>query len=351
MDGLTQGLIGATAAGAALGNRMGRLAYGVGFVGGILADADYLIRIPGDPLYTTVFHRGFSHSLIFIPIGGLLAALPFLAFRRHRPAWRLIVLAAVLGYATHGLLDACTTYGTQLYWPFSDQRVAWNLISVVDLFFSVPLLVAVILGWRRRAARPARWALAWAAVYLAFCGLQHTRVHRAQDRLAESRGHVIDARIIAPIPLAAVLYRSVYLDGDGVMHADSVRAGFFGGTTVRPGTSLATVEPEVDAIIAAARYPREMRRDLARYRWFTAGFWARSPPGADRIGDMRITRDPASFTPLWGIELDFEQRPAARPVSLGGDFPVGALLREMLGLDRRHRPLGEVADRAAATPL
>ncbi|MDB2316436.1 metal-dependent hydrolase, partial [Luminiphilus sp.] len=43
---------------------------------------------------------------------------------RYQQVW----LVALVGYATHGLLDACTTYGTMLLWPFSDARIAWSNI-------------------------------------------------------------------------------------------------------------------------------------------------------------------------------------------------------------------------------
>ncbi|WP_019218287.1 metal-dependent hydrolase [Legionella tunisiensis] len=52
-------------------------------------------------------------------------------------------MAALIGYATHGLLDACTNYGTVLFWPFSERRVYWDLISIIDPFFTVPLVLGV----------------------------------------------------------------------------------------------------------------------------------------------------------------------------------------------------------------
>ena len=63
-----------------------------------------------------------------------------------------------MGYATHGLLDSCTSYGTQLFWPFSDERVAWDTMSIVDPLFTIPLLVFVI-----AAARTQRQWLSWLA--------------------------------------------------------------------------------------------------------------------------------------------------------------------------------------------
>ena len=45
------------------------------------------------------------------------------------------IFFSTLGILTHGFLDACTSYGTSLFWPFSSTRVSWNVISIVDPFF------------------------------------------------------------------------------------------------------------------------------------------------------------------------------------------------------------------------
>jgi inner membrane protein len=45
---------------------------------------------------------------------------------------------------THPLLDSCTTYGTQLFQPFSDYRVALNNISVADPAYTVPFLLFLL---------------------------------------------------------------------------------------------------------------------------------------------------------------------------------------------------------------
>ncbi|MBK8956271.1 MAG: metal-dependent hydrolase [Saprospiraceae bacterium] len=58
---------------------------------------------------------------------------------------------------THPLLDSLTTYGTQLFWPFSDYRVSISSISIVDPLYTIPFalsLLAVALcvrghQWRR----------------------------------------------------------------------------------------------------------------------------------------------------------------------------------------------------------
>ena len=47
---------------------------------------------------------------------------------------------------THPLLDCCTTYGTQLFQPFSDYRVAFNNVAVADLFYTLPFLLALVIA-------------------------------------------------------------------------------------------------------------------------------------------------------------------------------------------------------------
>ena len=94
-----------------------------GVVGALLPDADAVIRSSADPLLYAEFHRHFTHSLALIPVGGLVASLPWLMRRAPRGQWRAYLAAATAGYATHGVLDASTSYGTLLLWPFSTVRV------------------------------------------------------------------------------------------------------------------------------------------------------------------------------------------------------------------------------------
>ena len=60
-----------------------------------------------------------------------------------------IYLYSLAGYAVAGLLDACTSYGTHLWLPFSGRKEAWNLIAVFDPLFTLLLLVPLALALRR----------------------------------------------------------------------------------------------------------------------------------------------------------------------------------------------------------
>ena len=140
MDPLTQATLGSAVAETVADRRRFPAVALAGAVAGLAPDLDVLIRSSTDPLLYLEYHRQFTHALIFIPFGAGICTLLLHPLLRKRLSLRETGLACLLGYASHGLLDACTSYGTQLFWPFSDMRVAWNWISVVDPIFSLPLL-------------------------------------------------------------------------------------------------------------------------------------------------------------------------------------------------------------------
>ena len=144
----------------------------LGALAGLAPDLDVLIRSNADPLLFLEYHRQFSHALVFVPFGALLVAWPLYFFARKSLSWRQTYLACLAGYATHGLLDACTSYGTQLFWPFSDARVAWNNSSIVDPLFTLPVLALVIAAATLGKRLLGILAMAWALFYLGFGWVQ-----------------------------------------------------------------------------------------------------------------------------------------------------------------------------------
>ena len=146
MDPLTQGVVGAAVSQQPANKKTILVATLLGFLSGLAPDLDIFIRSKHDPLLVLEFHRQFTHSLIFIPIGGLICAVVFyyLFSKRKGMTFKKTYIFTTLGYGTHGLLDSCTSYGTQLLWPFSDNRISWNTISIVDPLFTMPILVLII---------------------------------------------------------------------------------------------------------------------------------------------------------------------------------------------------------------
>ena len=290
VDPVTHALVGAATARVAASRGLGASAFLPGVAGALLPDADAFIRSSTDPLLYAEFHRHFTHALAFIPVGGAVAAAPWILAGRTRPQWRAYLGAAVAGYATHGVLDAATTYGTLLYWPFSDTRVAWNAIAIVDPLFTLVALAGVALaGWQRRAA-PAATVLLLCLGYLLGGGVQRERARDVQAQVAAVRGHQIERGAVFPAVGANIVWRSLYRAGDQ-LYMDRIRVPWFGVPSWRPGPVVAALPDE------------ELPPVAWRFSWFADGWLARAPHEPELIGDARYSASVDRFEPVWSIRL------------------------------------------------
>ena len=301
MDVFTQGALGAALALAVPHKKpLVRIAGGFGFIAGMAADMDVFIRSSTDPLLALEYHRQFTHALAFIPIGGLLCAvlLHGLCGRRWQLPFLQSFIFCTLGYATHALLDAATSYGTQLLWPFSAMRVSWSIISIVDPLFTVPLAVLIAVAALRRAPLFARVAMAWVAIYLTAGVLQHNAALAMGRDIAAARGHA-PLRLEAKPSFANILVWKVIYETPTHFHVDAVRAGpaprVFDGVAL-PKLDLARDLPWLD--------PRSQQaEDIARFTSFSQGFVAQDPAHPNRIIDIRYSFVPNDIKALWSIAV------------------------------------------------
>ncbi|MCW9052655.1 MAG: metal-dependent hydrolase [Motiliproteus sp.] len=303
MDIITQGLLGATAAQAGAKPNEARLASLIGFCAPMLADADTLLRTNEDPLLFLENHRHFTHSLLFIPLGALLASLLLWPLLRTRLAFKRIYLYALLGYTTAGFLDACTSYGTHLFWPFSDERTAWSIISIFDPLFSLALIAAIVVGVLKYQPRAAKIGLLFAATYLSLGVVQHDRAESLAQGQAEQRGHAIDRLIVKPTMGNLLLWRSVY-QSDGSYYVDAVRVGLPNNSKVFEGTSVQTFDINRD--LPELTEQTVVYRDIQRFELFSDGFLAWHPERPNVLGDVRYAMLPTSIRPIWGIEMNLD---------------------------------------------
>ena len=303
MDIVTQGLIGATIAQAGAKPNEVRLASLVGFCAPLLADIDALIRSVEDPLLFLEYHRHFTHALLFIPIGALIASLLLWPLLRKRLAFKRIYLYAFLGYATAGFLDACTSYGTHLLWPFNDDRIAWSIISIFDPIFSLTLIAALVIGIVKYQPLAARVGLMFVTAYLSLGAIQHNRAESLAQLQAQQRGHIIERLIVKPTMGNLLLWRSVYLT-DGIYYVDAVRVGLPGNSKVFTGNIVQAFDIKRD--LPQLTGQMVVYRDIERFELFSDGFLAWHPQRPNVLGDVRYAMLPTSIRPLWGIELPLD---------------------------------------------
>ncbi|RBP49090.1 metal-dependent hydrolase [Arenicella xantha] len=304
MDPLTQGIVGVSASQLVTRRAEAGLAAALGFLSGMAADLDVLISSTTDPLLFLEYHRHFTHALVFIPVGALICAigLRFLLsrfVRRAQLSWARTYLYCFAGYATHAVLDACTTYGTQLFWPFSDARVAWNTVSVIDPLFTVPLLIFMCVAVLRRSRVAAVIGATYAVAYLGAGLLQEQRATLVAASLAEQRGHQPTQLGVKPSFANLLVWKSVYLH-DGQYYIDAVRVGF--NVKVYPG--VATAKVVLDQHFPWLLKDSQQARDVERFAWFSNDHLGIDPANSARIIDVRYSLIPNQVTGMWGIVLD-----------------------------------------------
>ncbi|MBL9186030.1 MAG: metal-dependent hydrolase [Opitutaceae bacterium] len=340
LDPITHTLLGASLAHVVFGRRLGRAAALAGGLAAFAPDADVFLHDAADPLFAIAHHRGFTHSLAFAPVGAAVVAALFLLrpVWRDRGRWPALWAAATLAWLSHALLDAATTYGTQLLWPFSPTRAGWDLIAIVDPVFTLALLIGLVVAIVRNTARPAAVALAFGAAYLVLGGVQHARAVGAQRELAARRGHAPVRVEVMPTLANNLVWRALY-EHDGRIFSDRIRVGWFSGATVREGWSLPLLRA---AGLTPAEAARDRRRSFARFAWFSDDWVARSPADPALVADMRYTLSTEAFDPIWGIrftaegantEVEWLNRARDRRIDLSGTW------REITGADERFRPL------------
>ena len=299
MDPLSQATLGAAAAQSLIKKSdLARIAL-IGALAGMAPDLDVLIQSSTDPLLQLEYHRQFTHSLIFIPVGALVCAIAFWPFMRRHMSFRAIWLTALAGYATHALLDACTTYGTLLLWPFSDARIAWNTISVIDPVFTLPLLGFVIAAGVKKSQFIGRLGMAWVAFYLSIGVIQEERAMAAGEALAADRGHAPAVVSAKPSFGNLLLWKTVY-EYDDHFWVDAVRAG--GDVTIIEGDHVARLN--LQSSFPWLDTDSQQARDVERFRWFSNDYLAIDSDNPFLIVDMRYSHLPNEIKGLWGIRLD-----------------------------------------------
>jgi len=314
MDPISQGVLGAVVAQsfskagrkvkvqAPMAESLGK----VGIIGALAAmapDLDVLISSTTDPLLALEFHRHFTHSLFFIPIGALICSLvlhPLLG-RRWRLPFKQTFIWCLLGYATHALLDGCTSYGTQLLWPLSDQRFAWDTVSVIDPLFTVPLLVLTALAIVQQRRRWSRLAFAWVFVYLGLGFVQNERALDMGRALAESRGHNPVRLEVKPSFGNLLVWKLVY-ETDDYFYVDALKPALRKNENKQwPGERVAKLDVARDLpwLVVGS----QQATDIERFRWFSDDYLALDPHNPMRVIDIRYSMLPHQIAPLWGIEL------------------------------------------------
>jgi inner membrane protein len=223
MDSLTQIVLGAAVGELVLGRKIGNKAMLYGAIAGTIPDLDVLASNFLETSRALEFHRGFTHSILFSFIFAPVFAWIVSKYEKYKDfkGWSLLFFWA---FFTHPLLDAHTTWGTQLFWPL-DIRLAFKSIFVIDPLYTLPFLLFLVLAMIRKRTDPKRLfynnigliiSSSYLLISLVLKGLSFVQFEKALDKQNIEYSE-IETR---PSPLNTILWsanvdiKDAYLIGD-----------------------------------------------------------------------------------------------------------------------------------------
>jgi len=347
MDSLTQITLGAAVGEAVAGREAGRRAPLWGAALGTLPDLDVLANPFLTEAQALLFHRGPSHSLLLTALLTPLIAAALTRLHPNSASWRrwMGLVGAVL--LTHIGLDCLTSYGTQIFWPFTRTPVIVGSIFIIDPLYTLPLATGLLLALRwtpsARRRRLANYAgLAVSSAYLVLTLVNKLYMETAFTTALENQGHPTERVFTKPTPFNNLLWTGISEAEDGFY------VGFYSLLDDDTAIRFRYLPKRHDLLGDAANDPA-----VERLRWFSRGYFiVRQPPdGPLTIQDLRFGRSDLGLTRDGEYMFTFRLRRNAKGVvtNFSQDRPETtvdwALLRRFV--DRiQGQPVRERADSA-----
>lgn len=223
MDSLTQIVLGIATAELCAGGTLQRKTFLYGAILGTVPDLDVAVGYFMDPIAAVSLHRGISHSLFFFMLLSPILGWVISRIEKGRISFKAASNMAFWCLLTHVLLDLFTSWGTQVFWPLPD-RIALKTIFVIDPLYTLPLLLSLLMAWRKPIPALRRKyvlrGLYASSLYLAItCGLKLYALRQFENALQEQ--HIpYTALIVKPTAFNCILWNAnvateeAYLLGD-----------------------------------------------------------------------------------------------------------------------------------------
>jgi inner membrane protein len=301
MDPITHGLLGANIGYAVCGKKINKHAWRVGALSSMAPDLDILIQSKHNPFLLYEFHRDFTHSLVFIPIIGIIVGLFYLLIcKSSRINWQYVILAAIVAAATHGILDTCTSYGTVLLWPFSNERLAWDIIAIIDPIVTGILLISLLIALRKQSPLIAAFGVVVTICYLMLGVWQHERGIKLQTTWAAEQHHVIVRQRVMPTVGQLYYWHGIYQSGQKIYFTSILLLPF-----LQPEISTKIAAP----LFSATQLPNSVTKnplqwhDFKIFNWFSDDYLVVANSSPLTLCDALYTQYQPSIRCIWAIQF------------------------------------------------
>ncbi len=223
MDSFTQILLGIATVEAIAGRQLGNKTFAYGAILGTLPDLDVVVGLFMDPVSGVAIHRGISHSLFLFLVISPCLGWTIAKIERGKISLHHAIFTVFFGLLTHVLLDAFTSWGTQILWPLPD-RFALKTIFVIDPLYTVPLLIALILVFRTsvdalRRKYLFRGLMVSSCYLLLTCGIKIFALKQFEEALVQQKISY-DAIIVKPTAFNTILWNANVKMTDGYLLSD-----------------------------------------------------------------------------------------------------------------------------------
>jgi inner membrane protein len=187
---------------------------------------------------------------------------------------------------THPILDCFTNWGTQIWQPFSDYRVQWNTVSVVDPIYTLPFALCLIVAAYFMRSSRTRLVLTWIGIVWSCGYLGYTYWHK---QIAEADfKQVLQARQINyqrlmsnPSIFNNIVWQMTAETNDAYVY------GLYGFNDAAPSTRPISFVPKNHALLNHIPDNDRAKRFLL---WFTDGYYNVVPYNGDtlQVNDLRF---------------------------------------------------------------
>ncbi len=260
---------------------------------------------------------GISIWILLVSIGllGLFCYRLWTRYYKVRPlanvemTFRHWYLFFFLTIVTHPILDCFTTYGTQVFQPFSDYRVAWNNISVFDPLYTAPFLILVLIAAFLAKGKKARlWltvsGLIVSSTYMLWTFRNKAEVDEVFTKTLEAEDITYSDILTTPTIANNLLWNCV-AKGDKYFYT-----GFYSILDEKPVVkNIVRIPINGDAVMG-----HEDDEAIERLQWFSDGFnsYVQVNDSKLTVNDLRFGRfsldekDTDSFIFSFQLEKDKE---------------------------------------------
>ena len=251
----------------------------IGAAAAIFPDIDYLLFWINPLDFLAYWHRAETHSIILAPLWAFLLSFVVTKFTKIRDL-RLVFIISLIGVISHALADSLTVFGTKWFTPFSEIQISWNLLFVIDPYFTFSIILSgvFLFFWRAKTFR--NLALLFPLIYLTFViSIKQQLTAQVADRLAEGSSDEIDS-VLLPQPFSPLFWQALSKEKDYINQAYIKYANDPVASAV---TSILDIEnyslhfkliPELDWIQKANPDKSEMTQTEIFFAWNQAKFKA-----------------------------------------------------------------------------